>query len=297
VRGEVNARFVAQSFGGEIHTRLPLTVEKGRRRNLVGALGTGSATVTLQSGGDITIVAADGQRGDYHMSDDGNQGNPGAPDDQGGDARAHTFEGAVAGRKFRVRVENGPGRAGFQFKGPFTPEDEEQAREFRLDWERGHGAHASGEYSEQLNDLREQAETLARRAGEEARKYADMATKRARETDWESVGGEIRSTIERAMADLEDAFTRVRHEWEPRGGNSGGSSSGGPAGRPSTSGPQRVRIEHDEPQEGAYGASYGAGDPAAEPLDRDALRRQTLEDLRNGRITLDDAERRLNDLR
>jgi hypothetical protein len=292
VRGEVNARFVAQSFGGEIRTRLPLTVEKGRRRNLVGALGAGSATVTLQSGGDITIVAADGQRGDYRMSDDfDNQGNPGNPGDQGGDARAHTFEGAVAGRKFRVRVENGPGRAGFQFKGPFTPEEEERAREFRLDWERGRGAHASGEYGEQLNDLREQAETLARRAGEEARKYADMAAKRARETDWESVGGEIRSTIERAMADLEEAFSRWGRSGEPRGS---GPAGGGPAGRPGNSGAQRVRIEHDdEPQEGA---GYGAAEPA-QPQDRDAMRRQALEDLRNGRITLDDAERRLNDLR
>ncbi len=297
VRGEVNARFVAQSFGGEIHTRLPLTVEKGRRRNLVGALGAGSATVTLQSGGDITIVAADGQRGDYRMSDDfDNQGGQGDQGDQGGDARAHTFEGAVAGRKFRVRVENGPGRAGFQFKGPYSPDDEERAREFRFDWERGHGAHTSGEYGDQLNDLREQAETLAHRAGEEARKYAEMATKRARETDWESVGAEIRSTIERAMSDLEEAFSRWGRGGEPREPGAG-PSSGGPAGRSGgSSGAQRVRIEHDEPQEGAYSASYGAGEPS-ESQDRDALRRQTLEDLRNGRITLDDAERRLNDLR
>ncbi|HEX8994458.1 MAG TPA: hypothetical protein VF812_00350 [Ktedonobacterales bacterium] len=291
VRGDVNARFVAQSFGGEIRTRLPLTVERGRRRNLVGALGTGSATVTLQSGGDITIVAADGQRGDYRMSDEFD--NQGASGDQGPDSRAHTFEGAVAGRKFRVRVENAPGRAGFQFKGPYTEADEERAREFRFDWERGRGAHASGEYGEQLNDLREQAETLARRAGEEARKYAEMATKRARETDWEAVGSEIRTTIERAMADLEEAFGRVRRDWDTRGP---GSSTGEPSGRPSNGGAQRVRIEHDEPQAGAYG-SYGAAEPSAQPQDRDALRRQTLEDLRNGRITLDDAERRLNDLR
>lgn len=291
VRGDVNARFVAQSFGGEIRTRLPLTVEKGRRRNLVGALGAGSATVTLQSGGDITIVAADGQRGDFRMSDDFNTGNQGDQGDQGADARAHTFEGAVAGRKFRVRVENGPGRAGFQFKGPFTPEEEESAREFRLDWERGRGAHTSGEYGEQLNDLRERAETLARRASEEARKYADVAAKRARETDWESVGAEIRTTIERAMSDLEDAFSRFGRSGGPSGPGAGPSSE--PASRPS-SGPQRVRIEHDdEPQ---AGAAYGAAEPA-QPQDRDALRRQTLEDLRNGRITLDEAERRLNDLR
>ena len=296
VRGDVNARFVAQSFGGEIRTRLPLTVEKGRRRNLVGALGTGSATVTLQSGGDITIVAADGQRGDFRMSDDfDNQGNQGDQGGQGGDGRAHTFEGAVGGRKFRVRVENAPGRAGFQFKGPYTPEEEERAREFRFDWERGRGAHTSGEYGEQLNDLRERAETVARRAGEEARKYADIAAKRARETDWESVGAEVRTTIERAMADLEEAFSRFGRSGGPSGPGAGPSS--GPAGRPSGSGAQRVRIEHDdEPQEGAYGAGYGASEPA-QPQDREALRRQTLEDLRNGRITLDDAERRLNDLR
>ena len=292
VRGEVNARFVAQSFGGEISTRLPLTVEKGRRRNLVGALGTGSATVTLQSGGDISIVAADGQRGDFQMSDNyDDQGNPINPGADDADARAHTFEGAVGGRKFRVRVENGPGRAGFQFKGPFTPEQEESAREFRLDWERGRGAHASGEYGEQLNDLRDQAEKLARRAGEEARKYAEMAREKVREADWESVGSEIRTTIERAMSDLEEAFGRVRRDWEPRG-DQGGPSAGGSSARPSGSGPQRVRIEHDEPQDAGYGASQ-----PAQPQDRDALRRQTLEDLRNGRITLDDAERRLNDLR
>lgn len=224
------------------------------------------------------------------MSDNyDDQNNPGAADD---DARAHTFEGEVAGKKFRVRVENGPGRAGFQFKGPFTPEQEESAREFRLDWERGRGAHASGEYGEQLNDLRDRAETLARRAGEEARKYGEMAAKRARETDWESMGAEIRTTIERAMNDLEEAFGRVRRDWEPRGGAGADSSSAGSSSARPSSGPQRVRIEHDEPQD----ASYGATEPA-QPQDRDALRRQTLEDLRNGRITLDDAERRLNDLR
>ncbi len=217
------------------------------------------------------------------------QGNPTGPGD---DSRAHTFEGAVGGRKFRVRVENAPGRAGFQFKGPYTPEDEEKAREFRFDWERGRGAHTSGEYGDQLNDLRDQAEQLARRAGEEARKYAETAAKRARETDWEAVGAEIRTTIERAMSDLEDAFSRWGRASEPRGG-AGPDASGRPSG-----GAQRVRIEHDEPPQG-YSAGYGAGYDAgasAQPQDRDAMRRQTLEDLRNGRITLDEAERRLNDL-
>ncbi|HLY29411.1 MAG TPA: hypothetical protein VKQ36_00155, partial [Ktedonobacterales bacterium] len=81
VRGEINARFVAQS-GGEIRTRLPLTVERGRRRNLVGVLGDGSATVTLQSGGDIVLTASDtagdpegGRRsGDFDFPDFGDFG-------------------------------------------------------------------------------------------------------------------------------------------------------------------------------------------------------------------------------
>ena len=285
VRGEVNARFVAQSFGGEIHTRLPLTVERGRRRNLVGALGTGAATVTLQSGGDISIVAADGDKGAEIMSDEFDE-----RDEQGGEGRDRTFEGNVAGRKFRVRVQNGPNRAGFQFKGPFTQDAEEQAREFNFEWERGRGAHASGEYSEQLDALRDRAEQLARRAGEEARKYAEAATRRARETDWESIGREVRSTIERAMGDLEEAFGRVRHEWEPRGGASSTDAGARPSG-----GAQRVRIEQDE-EPGAEQA-WDAGAATSGAQDPDAVRRQVLEDLRNGRISLDEAERRLNGLR
>jgi DUF4097 and DUF4098 domain-containing protein YvlB len=286
VRGDVNARFVAQSFGGEIHTRLPLTVERGRRRNLVGSLGTGAATVTLQSGGDISIVAADGDRGAESMSDEFDD-----REEQPGDAGPHdrTYEGNVAGRRFRVRVQNGPNHAGFQFKGPFTDESAEQGREFNFEWERGRGAHTSGEYSEQLDALRDRAEQLARRAGEEARKYAEAAAKRARETDWEAVGREVRSTIERAMGDLEDAFGKVRRDWEPRGGSSSDASAGA-----RSSGAQRVRIEQDEQPQADQGFSAG---PASTGQDPDATRRQVLEDLRNGRISLDEAERRLNGLR
>ncbi len=287
VRGEVNARFVAQSFGGEIHTRLPLTVERGRRRNLVGALGTGAATVTLQSGGDISIVAADGDKGAESMSDEFDE-----RDEQGGEeGQGRTFEGNVAGRKFRVKVQNGPNRAGFSFKGPYTAEEEERAREFNFEWERGRGAHTSGEYSEQLDALRDRAEQLAHRAGEEARKYAEAAAKRARETDWDAIGHEVRSTIERAMGDLEEAFGKVRHEWETRGGPSSTPDTGA---RPS-GGAQRVRIEQDE--EPTAEQAWGAGPAPSGAQDADAVRRQVLEDLRNGRISLDEAERRLNDLR
>jgi hypothetical protein len=86
-----------------------------------------------------------------------------------------------------------------------------------------------------------------------------------------------------------------------------------------------VRIEQDEEQQGpgasninsttqsSYGASQsnysstsqssgygtsetaGFGQPSAE--DREAQRRQLLEQLRSGQISLDEAERRLNELR
>jgi hypothetical protein len=61
---------VAQSAGGEIRTQLPLSVERGRRRNLVGSLGRGEASVTLRSGGDILIIAADSMSGGFRMSDE-----------------------------------------------------------------------------------------------------------------------------------------------------------------------------------------------------------------------------------
>jgi hypothetical protein len=87
------------------------------------------------------------------------------------------------------------------------------------------------------------------------------------------------------MSELEDAFGRVRSGWE--GGSSGGSSS--KSDRPSA---QRVRIEQDDvqPEASAYSAP-------ASGLDREAERRNILEQLRSGAIALDEAERRLNDLR
>ncbi len=374
VRGEINARFVAQS-GGEIRTRLPLTVERGRRRNLVGVLGDGSATVTLHSGGDIVLTASDGGdpergshssdfdfrdfgdfgdfgamasdfaerfasnfgpgfardvasafadagaswfgarrgrrsrpgpqgRGDNTMTDDttnrptdDEQTGPDAnPSDPTGQSNARTWEGSVGQHRFRVRVEREPGRAGFHFKGPYTDEHEgaEGAREFNLQWERGAGARTSGEYEQRLNEMRDRAEQVARQAAEEARKFADAAAKRARETDWEAVGREVRTTIERAMSDLEEAFNRVRGDW----GGPSRSTGGAGASAGATGGSQRVRIEQDDNNDVfGEGASASSSASAMSQDDRDAQRRDILEQLRSGAITLDEAERRLNSLR
>ncbi|MEO7003044.1 MAG: hypothetical protein ABI068_14615 [Ktedonobacterales bacterium] len=303
VRGEVNARFVAQSYGGEIRTRLPLSLERGRRRNLVGTLGDGSATVTIQCGGDIEIVAAYGEhseRRDNLMSDEFDKGSDTEqkPEGEQGDG-ARTWEGNLGKHKFRMRMEQGEGRTGFEFKGPFTGDEGESGRDFRFQWERGKGASTSGEYEARLNDLRDQAEKVAQRAAEEARKYADVAAKKVRETDWEAVGHEVRTTIEKAMGDLEDAFGRVRRDWGEGSGAAGGSNSGGSTGSSargssgSNSGPQRVRIERDDEGD----AFNSAASATATQNDREAQRRDVLELLRSGAITLDEAERRLNGLR
>lgn len=299
VRGEVNARFVAQTTGGEIRTRLPLTVERGRRRNLVGVIGRGEATVTLRSdGGDISIAATDRFEEERTMGDDF-VGREGDEREGRGGAGPRTWEGNVGRHRFRVRWDRGPGHANVHFQGPFTEDVDPDGvgqtgtRDFGFHWDRNEGAHVYGEYEQRLNELRDKAERVARKAAEQAQDYAEKASRRARETDWESVGREVRSAIEKAMADLEDAFGQVRREWETR--RPSGSSTG-EGGKP---GAQRVRIEYDDEGDAMGGGAAEArgGTPGMSADEAEAARRGILEELRNGAISLDEAERRLNELR
>jgi len=283
-RGEVNAKFVAQALGGEVRTRLPLTVERGRRRNLVGVLGRGDATVTLRSGGDITIVSTDRNERADTMSDDTQKSG-----DEQNDSSTKTYQGAFGKHKFRVRVDRGPDRAGLYFQGPYTEDETAEdagagSRDFGFEWERGHGPRTYGEYEAKLNELREKAEQVARRASEQASRYAEKAAQKARDTDWQAIGREVRSTIERAMGDLEDAFGSMRRDWEGR------KSSDAPSGGSSRPSAQRVRIEQDD-------ASDDFGFSGMSDADREAERRTILEQLRTGSISIEDAERRLNGLR
>ncbi len=351
VRGEVNARFVAQA-GGEVSTNLPLSVEHGRRRHLVGVLGRGDAAVTLRSGGDIRIAAADKSARRGTMSDEREgpgQGQGPADETTGtsdagrGGAGARMWEGSFGGKRFRLRWEQAPGHAGMHFQGPIDEEDPDAvggpySRAFGFEWDRGRGARTYGEYEERLRDLGDKAERVARKAAEQAQELAEEAARKTRETDWEAVGREVRGAISKAMGELEDAFTRVRSEWERPG--PGGTSGSGPSPRGGNTA-QRVRIEQEDeqgpssatsqpgttppgaPESGASsqrsygqptggasygpsGSSYGASDQTASsqpqagqstPDDREARRRQILEQLRSGQIALDEAERRLNDLR
>src|SRR5262249_40068666 len=146
VRGEVNARFVAQTHGGEISTRLPLSVERGRRRNLVGVLGRGDATVTLQSGGGNSNTAADRLEGGHGMGDMGNTGDEfagtGTAERESEQDGPRTWETAFGRHRFRFQWDRQPGRANFSFKGPFTGDDDPDAigtgasRDFNFEWER-----------------------------------------------------------------------------------------------------------------------------------------------------------------
>ncbi|MGZ3714937.1 MAG: DUF4097 family beta strand repeat-containing protein, partial [Ktedonobacterales bacterium] len=229
VRGEVNARFVAQTAGGEIRTRLPLAVERGRRRNLVGILGRGKATVTLRSdGGDITLAATDSIEREYSMSDDftGRNGSTSTDEQTGTNPNERGWEGTVGGQRFRVRWDRGPGKANFHFQGPFTTE-EAANRDFHFEWEKGRGARMYGEYEQKLNELRDKAEQVAREAAKQAQNQAETAARRVRSTDWEAVGRDVRTAVERTMADLEDAFASLRREWETRRPNGGGSAGTG----------------------------------------------------------------------
>jgi DUF4097 and DUF4098 domain-containing protein YvlB len=282
-RGDVSAQFVAQSAGGEIRTQLPLSVERGRRRNLVGSLGRGEASVTLRSGGDIMIIAADSMSGGFRMSDERDTYTDESRGFSGPDV--HTWEGVFGGKKYRVNVDRGPDKTHVHFEGPVDEAAGASAgKAFDFEWERGKGARTYGEYDEQLRELGAKAEKLARQAAEQAQDYAQQAANKVRETDWEGVGREVRSALTRAMSELEDAFSRVRSGWD---GGQGGSSP--KSDRPSA---QRVRIEQDDvqPEASAYSAP-------ASGLDREAERRNILEQLRSGAIALDEAERRLNDLR
>jgi hypothetical protein len=294
VRGEVNARFVAQTLGGEIRTRLPLAVERGRRRNLVGVLGRGDAAVTLHSdGGDISIAGVYGNEED-DMSDEFGPTGVGTEDAErsaGAGESPRSWEGSFGGHKFRVHwapsAQDATGEAGSRSG---------SRRGFAFEWEHNpdEDRKTAEDFEHRMNDLRDKAEQAARRAAEQAQRYAERAARRARETDWEAVGREVRSAIERAMSELEDTVNQLRRDFETRRGAGGAASSGT---GPGASGAQRVRIEHDED-----GAAYGAAaaEPSATPTtsaDVEGRRRAILEDLRAGIIPIDEAERRLGELR
>jgi DUF4097 and DUF4098 domain-containing protein YvlB len=280
VRGEVHARFVAQTLGGTIQTRLPLTVERGRRRHLVGAIGRAEAIVTLQSdGGDIVIGAADFSLEDimtdeYTHDDFGNR--------EEADAGSWGGQMRFGGRGFGFHWDKGPGRFTFATgyrddpDGPGDPRIRRGKGKFPFEWDDAQRA----EYEKRIREMSDRTAQAARKAAERATQYAERAAKRARETDWEAVGRDVRSAIERAMGEME----RLMDQFRTGPGAPPRPPNAPPPPRPGSQA-QRVPIEHDE---------------AATPRNKDELdaqRRAILEQLRSGAISMDEAERQLDALR
>ncbi len=285
IRGEIHARFVAQSLGGTIKTRLPLTLERGRRRHLVGAIGRAEATVTLQSsGGDIVIEAADANLEDF-MSDDYTTGDFSREEATAGKGTSGEFR---FGRGFGMHWDTRPGRFAFSTSyGPDDPDGPGDPRlhrggkgKFPFEWDDAQRA----EYERRVREMSERTAKAARRAAERATEYAERAAKRARETDWEAVGRDVRSSIESAMHEMEhllDQFKAGRNTPPPP------HAPNAPPPPPPPGGPrshaQRVPLEQEE--------------PLRSKDETDALRRSILEKLRSGELTMDEAERQLDDLR
>jgi DUF4097 and DUF4098 domain-containing protein YvlB len=262
VRGEIHARFVAQTAGGSIQTRLPLTVERGRRRHLVGAIGRAEAAVTLQSnGGDISISAADPTQ-ERSMSDD-------FVTDDGEEASAGFGHGG-----FGFHWSKQP--SGFRFAAGFGPDDPDGPGDprirsgkgsFPFNWDDAQRA----EYERRIREMSDRTARAARRAAERASEYAERAARRARETDWEAVGRDVRTSIEHAMGEME----RLLEQFRTGTGTPRPPTPPNPPTPPTPPTPQAAPRNKDE---------------------IDAQRRSILEQLRSGAISLEEAERQLNEL-
>ncbi|TME63006.1 MAG: hypothetical protein E6I59_08740 [Chloroflexi bacterium] len=294
--GEINARFVAQTSRGEILTRLPLMVERGRRRNLVGVIGHGDATVTLRSMyGNIAIIAADSDEREYTMNKESTSDNK-EREREG----ARRWEGGFGKHRFRAGWEREPGYAQFFFQGPFVEDDPDgfgipYSPDFGFEWERGRGARAYGEYEERWEDMREKTERAARKAAEHAKRYARRATRHMRDMDWEAVEREVLAAVEKAMGELEETLVNIRRNWNKRQEQSESSA------QEQRSKAQRVRVEYDKvddplDEDVATSSTATSSSRSLSREERDAQRRVILEELRTGAISLEEAERRINDL-
>jgi hypothetical protein len=152
-----------------------------------------------------------------------------------------------------------------------------------------------GEYEEHWDDLREKAERAARRAAEHARRYAKRAARHMRGANWDAVERDVLAAVEKAMAELQDGLAHLRREWNKRQAESESSTSEqGPKA-------QRVHIEYDTVEDpfAEDSSASSTGTASSTPLsrdERDAKRRAILEELRTGVLSIEEAERRLNDL-
>ena len=273
VRSPIHAQFVAESNGGEIRTHLPLTVER-HRQHLVGIIGDGTATVTLNSRhGEILLDAAKSQFNANRGKESGDGIHIHIKDGEG----AHTFD-------IRGPFLDGLGLSGIPFTWPpFTGGA-------TMNNNNNNPSPTAQELEQRLRDLGERGGRAARKAGEKVKEYTDKAQSRARDTDWESVSREVRSAVERTVSELEIAFREIVAEFQTPGPNT--PTNGDPNAVPPTTAQrpatpptaQRVPIDLDP-----TGTTSGVEDVAAR-------RRAILEQVKSGDITLEEAEQQLRNI-
>lgn len=182
--------------------------------------------------------------------------------------RARTWEGKIGRRHFRIRWERKVDSAHLHFQAPFATDEDPDgmgnafAPDVSFVWERGLGPRLVGIYNERLNTLQH----------------------------------EIPAVTERVKRDVEGAFSKLRREWSERRAALQTSQE------VQESGPQRVRIEYEE-----SGSLFDDEDATGDVLDQAQAilsakrtgaeqRRTILEGLRAGTISLEDAERQLDEL-
>lgn len=265
-RGPISAQFVAQSEGGEIRTHLPLTIER-HRTALAGVIGQGDATVTLIStGGDIILDAAGNESAERPRRE--------RPRGESGNFRVHVGNGPhgsaidISGLSDLSDI-----LAALPFKGAFTMSEDNTPRDY-------------SDVEERLHDLSDRTSRAARKAAEKFRDYADRASRRARETDWDAVSRDVRSAIERTVGELENTFREIMAEFDAEGPTTGGSSQ--PKAKGATA--QRIPIDQDPIDATATHVDTTPTD------DRAARRRAILEQVKNGTLTLEQADAQLRDL-
>lgn len=274
-RSPINAQFVALANGGEISTHLPLTVER-HRQHLAGVIGRGEATVTLTAtDGDIILDAAGAESARTEESDRSETSNPGF--------RVHIGHGPN-GPRINVDSSFLNATAGWPFVGGFDM-----------------SSNVPRDYSEmekRLQDLGERTSRAARKAAEKFREYADRAAARARDTDWDAVSRDVRTTVERAVGELESTFREIVAEFEAPTGTPGATTGAAdPAAAKPTA--QRIHIDTDPVATPAAATATAAG-PASDfttgQADRAAKRRAILEQMRSGDLTLEEADEQLKNL-
>jgi DUF4097 and DUF4098 domain-containing protein YvlB len=279
-RSPISAQFVAQSEGGEIRTQLPLTVER-HRQALAGVIGQGEATVTLTSThGDIIL-------------------------DTAGAEESTRERGKRDASGFRVHVDTGPGGPRVDVSGipgmPDIPGILESLPDFGTmfsGWPFGGGSSMSdqqpprdySEFESRMQDIGERTGRAARKAAEKFREYADRASRRARETDWESVSRDVRGAIERTVGELESTFKEILSEFD------GDPATAGETPKAKVNGgttAQRITIEQ-EPIDST--ATTMPPPPASPTVDVAARRRAILEQVRAGDLTLEEADKQLSEI-